>query len=179
MRPRDKNSLPLTPKTVHLLHLPRTIGKRKGDDNKFFPVFCEQFINASQPHGIVVSVDHLSIGCVFSDSRNRFTIPANAQAKLGSGCDFQLKFRAFHLAEPIRLTFKSSAKLPHRSRTGQFRFILQMNVPWQSPQPVPAESRPEQQADPFNNQASDKQEFAQLVHGSRNKITTARLLCVS
>ena len=36
MRRRGKNSLPLTPKTVHLLRLPRTIGKRKGDDNKFF-----------------------------------------------------------------------------------------------------------------------------------------------
>ena len=36
MRFRGKNSLPLTPKTVHLLRLPRTIGKRKGDDNKFF-----------------------------------------------------------------------------------------------------------------------------------------------
>jgi hypothetical protein len=36
MRLRDKNSLPLTPKTVLLLRLPRTIGKRKGDDNKFF-----------------------------------------------------------------------------------------------------------------------------------------------
>src|SRR5437667_7456064 len=39
LRPRDKNSLPLTPKTVHLLRLPRTIGKRKRDDNKFFPIF--------------------------------------------------------------------------------------------------------------------------------------------
>src|SRR6266699_4279355 len=38
MRFRGKNSLPLTPKTVHLLRLPRTIGKRKGDDNKFFPL---------------------------------------------------------------------------------------------------------------------------------------------
>src|SRR2546428_6371125 len=46
MRFRGKNSLPLTPKTVHLLHLPRTIGKRIVDDNKIFPLFYGQIINA-------------------------------------------------------------------------------------------------------------------------------------
>src|SRR5881409_1487780 len=43
MRLRGKNSLPPTPKTVHLLRLPRTIGKRKGDDNKFFT--CNLWVN--------------------------------------------------------------------------------------------------------------------------------------
>src|SRR5947209_8951814 len=46
-----------------------------------------------------------------------------------------------------------------------------MNVPWKSAQPVFAESRPEQQPDRCDNQATNKNESAQLVHGSRNKIT--------
>src|SRR5438046_986976 len=39
MRLRGKNSLPLTPKTVHLLRLPRTIGKPNGLYNKFLSDF--------------------------------------------------------------------------------------------------------------------------------------------
>src|SRR6266480_2416224 len=38
MRSKGKNSLPLSPKTVHL---PRKIGKRPPLDNKFFSVFYE------------------------------------------------------------------------------------------------------------------------------------------
>ena len=46
-----------------------------------------------------------------------------------------------------------------------------MNIARQSAQPVFAESRPEQQTDARNNQAEDKQKFAQIIHGSTNKIT--------
>src|SRR2546426_829034 len=46
-----------------------------------------------------------------------------------------------------------------------------MNVPWKSAQPVFAESRPEQQPDACDNQATNKNESAQVVHGSWNKIT--------
>src|SRR6266581_8087226 len=46
-----------------------------------------------------------------------------------------------------------------------------MNVPRKSAQPVFAESRPEQQPDACDNQATNKNESAQVVHGSWNKIT--------
>src|SRR3989442_10185365 len=46
-----------------------------------------------------------------------------------------------------------------------------MNIARKPAQPVFAESRPEQQADSYDNQAEDKQNFAQLIHGSKNKIT--------
>jgi hypothetical protein len=46
---RYKNSLSLTPKTVHLLRLPRKIGKRKGDDNKFFAHILQQTFYGSNP----------------------------------------------------------------------------------------------------------------------------------
>jgi hypothetical protein len=46
-----------------------------------------------------------------------------------------------------------------------------MNIARKSAQPVFAESGPEQQADARDEQATNENEFAQLVHGSRNKIT--------
>ena len=45
-----------------------------------------------------------------------------------------------------------------------------MNITRQSAQPVFAESRPEQQADARDDQAEDKQKFAQLIHDSTYKI---------
>ncbi len=74
MRFRGKNSLPLTPKTVHLLRLPRTIGKRKGDDNKFFsPYFTGK---SSMPCGHIaygISRNRLSMGCVLPEKATGFS----------------------------------------------------------------------------------------------------------
>ena len=50
-----------------------------------------------------------------------------------------------------------------------------MNIARQSAQPFFAEARPEQKADAGNNQAEDKQTFAQLIHGSMNKLDALAL----
>src|SRR6266496_756619 len=79
MKFRGKNSLPLTPKTVHLLRLPRTIGKRKGDDNKFFPRILaanhQSLTTTLNSH----SQDRPSIGCAFFELRNKSFVPAMKQ----------------------------------------------------------------------------------------------------
>ena len=46
-----------------------------------------------------------------------------------------------------------------------------VNVAREPAQPVSAEARPKQQADSGNDQAKDEQNFAQLIHGLRNRIT--------
>src|SRR5438128_215339 len=71
MRLRGKNSLPLTPKTVHLLRLPRTIGKSNGLYNKFFSDFMgESCAFGHHNKQSFTAIDRLSVA-LFARNRDR------------------------------------------------------------------------------------------------------------
>src|SRR5439155_25972013 len=78
MRFRGKNSLPLTPKTVHLLRLPRTIGKRKGDDNKFFSPIPKGLRPPAQGWRVTPA-----LGTEFGNGHNANGVAARGEQRIG------------------------------------------------------------------------------------------------